>query len=209
MSESLESASSQPSASAAAAAASPPLTAAQKKRQRKKQKRNESAAAAVTAMDTSSEMSAHEMEAQRWLDSLKDEDLLNPQLMSDQYVSQLAAEFRAAQPYAHLCLTDLLDAAFARTLENELRGLEYYTKSSDLFEFAQSGDLKAVSSPLVSKLKTLLYGAKFRSILQAITGIQIGTLGSTVDMSSNVYGDTNTLLCHDDELLGRRIAYIL
>ncbi len=28
-------------------------------------------------------------------------------------------------------------------------------------------------------------------------------------MSANVYSDTHTLLCHDDELAGRRIAYIV
>ena len=163
-------------------------------------------------MDTSSGSGggdSKDAEAEKWLESLKAEDILNPSLLDPAFVAKLTAEFHAGKPFKHLCIPALLDASFLRTLENELRGLEYYSKSSDLFEFAQSGDLKGVSTPLVSKLKQVLYGPTFRKILQTITGIEIGQLAQTVDMSANVYGDTNTLLCHDDELLGRRIAYIL
>lgn len=189
----------------AAAAASASAAPAQPKK--KKAKKKKGAAAASTSMSDVDD--PKEAEARAWLQSVTEDELLNPLLRDPAHVAALSAQFHAAKPFPHLAVPDLFDAAFLRTLENELRGVTYYTKSSDLFEFAQSGDLKGVDSPLVAKLKSVLYGAKFRRVLQEITGIEIGQLAETVDMSANVYGDTNTLLCHDDELHGRRIAYIL
>jgi len=199
--ESVSEAAAAASAAAGSPAAASSAAASGSGNKKKKKKKGAAASKAPTA---------EEMEAERWLDSLTEEDILNPALLQADKLAEFAAQFRAAQPYPHLALQDLLDASFARTLENELRGLAYYTKSSDLFEFAQSSDLKSVDSPLVRKLKSVLYGPRFRSILQTITGIELPQgLGEDVSMSANVYGDTNTLLCHDDELQGRRIAYIL
>ena len=44
-----------------------------------------------------------------------------------------------------------------------------------------------------------LYGSKFRSFLSSITGIEFN---DTVDLFGAVYGDTDKLLCHDDEFEG-------
>ena len=41
--------------------------------------------------------------------------------------------------------------------------------------------------------------------LRAVTGIH---LTDTIDMTCSKYGYTDTLLCHDDELEGRRIAFV-
>lgn len=86
---------------------------------------------------------------------------------------------------------------------------------------------KGCTLPHVSKLKELLYSDGFRHWLQAITGIEVQQsvllyktfllirritiqgLSDTIDMSCARYIDGSTLLCHDDELEGRRIAYII
>ncbi|CAL4121599.1 unnamed protein product, partial [Meganyctiphanes norvegica] len=74
-----------------------------------------------------------------------------------------------------------------------------------LFQFKQTTDLKNASTPSLSALRNFLYGP-FRKYLMNITGIE---LDNTVDMGSSLYEQTDVLLCHDDELEGRRIAYIL
>lgn len=42
--------------------------------------------------------------------------------------------------------------------------------------------------------------------MRAFTGIE---LNDTVDLTSSVYKYTDYLLCHDDELEDRRIAFVL
>ncbi|UYV80316.1 hypothetical protein LAZ67_18002376 [Cordylochernes scorpioides] len=68
----------------------------------------------------------------------------------------------------------------------------------------ESDDLKTINTPYIRAMKKLLYET-FLGWLQQVTGIP---LNSTVDMTAARYEYTDTLLCHDDELEGRRIAYI-
>ena len=120
------------------------------------------------------------------------------------------ASFASASPFPHLTLRDVLEPSFAVHLLAEVRhALSYEERSSDLFHFHQSADLKAAASPLLSRLRSELYGERFRQLLEAVTAIPVAGLSASVSMSCAVYGDTHRLLCHDDELQGRRIAYIL
>jgi Rps23 Pro-64 3,4-dihydroxylase Tpa1-like proline 4-hydroxylase len=102
-----------------------------------------------------------------------------------------------------------MDDAFLKRLGEELEHANFFQKRNDLYEFHQSDDLKNITTPLVGKLKEVLYGEEFRTALSAMTGIQLSGLQDSVAISCAVYQDTHRLLCHDDELAGRRIAYIL
>jgi len=102
-----------------------------------------------------------------------------------------------------------MDDAFLRRLREEVEQIEYKQKHNDLYEFHQSNDLKGVTSPLVTKFKQVLYSEDVRNALAKISGIPLFGLEDSVDTFAAVYQDTHHLLCHDDELSGRRIAYIL
>lgn len=54
-------------------------------------------------------------------------------------------------------------------------------------------------------MKDVIYSTQFRTFLQGITGIE---LSDKVDISASKYWSGHQLLCHDDELEGRRIAFI-
>lgn len=110
-------------------------------------------------------------------------------------------------PFPHHHLRDVFDERFLEAVKEEVLQLEYHPKSNDLYDFLQSNDLKGCTAPHVTRLREILYSAHFRTWLQRITGIE--ELNDTVDMSCARYIDGSTLLCHDDELEGRRIAYIL
>ncbi|XP_064089455.1 prolyl 3-hydroxylase OGFOD1-like isoform X4 [Macrobrachium nipponense] len=99
----------------------------------------------------------------------------------------------------------LQDGNFLQNVKEELSSLELHKKSNDLYKFKQTSDLKSVSSPCIESLRKFFYG-DFRKWLSDVTGIE---LNDTVDMSSSRYEYTDVLLCHDDELKGRRVAYIL
>ncbi|XP_015729330.1 prolyl 3-hydroxylase OGFOD1 isoform X2 [Coturnix japonica] len=69
----------------------------------------------------------------------------------------------------------------------------------------QSEELGARPEPHVSALRRALSGT-LRAWLEAVTHIE---LEPSIDISCAKYESTDVLLCHDDELEGRRIAFIL
>ena len=69
--------------------------------------------------------------------------------------------------------------------------------------------MKKIKSENIEKLKDVLYSDEFRSALQSITGVKLLGLTKDVAISAAIYESTDRLLCHDDELEGRRIAFIL
>ena len=154
-----------------------------------------------------------EMEkAKEWLASLTPDTLLTPSLFDESKVDVLKQQFAAAKPFPYLSLPNFIDSDFLKQLLEELQNLDYVSKDNDLYLFSQTeNDLKSATSPLVSKLREVLYSQSVISALSKISGIPLYGLDnpSKPDLFAAVYNDTSRLLCHDDELEGRRIAFIL
>eukprot|EP00457_Paulinella_chromatophora_P004454 gb/GEZN01004466.1/.p1 GENE.gb/GEZN01004466.1/~~gb/GEZN01004466.1/.p1 ORF type:complete len:599 (-),score=165.67 gb/GEZN01004466.1/:136-1932(-) len=188
-----------------------------KQKERRKRARAEASKAVVDAeakrVETAPKKEEPDLEeAREWLKLLKPRDLLNPDFFAQARTAALKADFTGATPFPHLHIPQFLEEAFAKKLLEELTRLEYSLKRNDLFEFAQSDDLKSVDDhkfPLVGKLKEIMYGDEFRNSLKEITGIQVTGLTTEVSMSAAIYQNGHHLLPHDDELQGRRIAYII
>ncbi|XP_060693815.1 prolyl 3-hydroxylase OGFOD1 isoform X1 [Hemiscyllium ocellatum] len=110
------------------------------------------------------------------------------------------------QPFAHCVIPNFVQSQrFLAGLQNELLRLNFYDKSNDLYKFKQSDDLRKKKEYHISALRKVLF-EDFRTWLSDIIGIK---LENTVDLSCAKYEYTDVLLCHDDELEGRRIAFIL
>uniref|UniRef100_A0A3Q1C5Q0 Prolyl 3-hydroxylase OGFOD1 n=1 Tax=Amphiprion ocellaris TaxID=80972 RepID=A0A3Q1C5Q0_AMPOC len=109
-------------------------------------------------------------------------------------------------PFPHCIIKNFLSSeTFAENLQRELLGLNFHEKSNDLYKFKQSDDLRKRTEPHIAGLRTALFG-RFRSWLGEVLGVE---LEPTVDISCARYEYTDVLLCHDDELEGRRVAFIL
>ena len=132
-------------------------------------------------------------------------DLGDPQ----QYLQHGSEGLRAEigdKPFRHWVCKDFLEEEFARRLKSEILNEKFNEKNNDLYTFRQTNDLKVSKQAHVVALRNLLYGQQFLDIMRKLTGIE---LNDTVDMASLRFSQTDNLLCHDDELEGRRIAYIL
>uniref|UniRef100_A0A8C7MDV9 2-oxoglutarate and iron-dependent oxygenase domain containing 1 n=1 Tax=Oncorhynchus kisutch TaxID=8019 RepID=A0A8C7MDV9_ONCKI len=104
--------------------------------------------------------------------------------------------------FPHCIIRNLIQSdSFTENLQRELLDLNFHEKSNDLYKFNQSDDLKKRKEPHI----TGLFG-RFRSWLGEVLGVE---LKPTVDISCSKYQYTDVLLCHDDELEGRRVAFIL
>ncbi|XP_003970033.2 prolyl 3-hydroxylase OGFOD1 [Takifugu rubripes] len=110
------------------------------------------------------------------------------------------------QPFPHCIIRNFLNSdTFIDNLQSDLMGLNFHEKSNDLYKFKQSDDLRKRTEPHIAGLRAALFG-RFRCWLGDVLGVQ---LESTVDISCARYEYTDVLLCHDDELEGRRVAFIL
>ncbi|XP_027571866.1 prolyl 3-hydroxylase OGFOD1 isoform X1 [Pipra filicauda] len=109
-------------------------------------------------------------------------------------------------PFRHAVIPGFLaGAAFAEALRDELLGLGFRGRHNDLLSLRQSEELGASPEPHIAALRNALC-EEFRPWLSAVTQIE---LEPTIDISCAKYEYTDVLLCHDDELEGRRIAFIL
>ncbi|GIY18533.1 prolyl 3-hydroxylase OGFOD1 [Caerostris extrusa] len=110
-----------------------------------------------------------------------------------------------SNPFTCCVLPDFLQPKeFTENLKEEIEEIEVELKLSDLYQFKQSKDLSTCTDRSISLLRDMIYGA-FLEWMKRITNIP---LNDKVDISCSCYTHTDHLLCHDDELEGRRIAYI-
>ncbi|XP_040471746.1 prolyl 3-hydroxylase OGFOD1 [Falco naumanni] len=109
-------------------------------------------------------------------------------------------------PFRHGVIPGFLAGpAFAEALRDELLGLGFRRRRNDLLSLRQSEELGGRPEPHVAALRHALC-EEFRAWLSAVTQIE---LEPTIDISCAKYEYSDVLLCHDDELEGRRIAFIL
>ncbi|XP_067853520.1 prolyl 3-hydroxylase OGFOD1 [Heptranchias perlo] len=110
------------------------------------------------------------------------------------------------RPFTHCVISNFIQSQpFLEGLQNELLQLNFCEKSNDLYKFKQSDDLRKRKEYHISALRKVLF-EDFRTWLSDIAGVKLET---TVDLSCAKYEYTDVLLCHDDELEGRKIAFIL
>ncbi|XP_037552052.1 prolyl 3-hydroxylase OGFOD1 [Nematolebias whitei] len=109
-------------------------------------------------------------------------------------------------PFPHCTIKNFIRSeTFVENLQGELLKLNFNEKSNDLYKFKQSDDLRRRKEPHIAGLRAALF-ERFRSWLEEVLGVE---LEPTVDISCAKYEQTDVLLCHDDELEGRRVAFIL
>ncbi|KAH8035716.1 hypothetical protein HPB51_008083 [Rhipicephalus microplus] len=109
-------------------------------------------------------------------------------------------------PFNVCLLHNLLeDEDSVDSLVNELFDIEFHAKNNDLYKFHQSDDLQNFDTPYIRAFRQCLEGT-LAPWLRDVTGIP---LDGTISLTCSKYSYTDVLLCHDDELEGRRIAFIL
>ena len=123
----------------------------------------------------------------------------------------LSTAYITGSPFPVVVLPDLFsnDEPLIKAKE-ELLSLEFVEKCNDLYEYWASTDLKNLKAndyPALCALKEKLFGQKVLDLIKGITGFE--ELNGTIDLGGQRYKKGGNLLCHDDDLEGRRIAFIL
>lgn len=133
-------------------------------------------------------------------------DWINNNFFDEDKKKELLNEFKRAKPFRHLSIRDILNQEKANEVFVNLKKEKFSEKDSDLFHFWQTDDLKYTNNKVLREFVDFLNSKEFADFMIEISGIKIKT-GSS-DLFGSLYKKTNYLLCHDDQLEGRRIAYL-
>ncbi|XP_058798347.1 prolyl 3-hydroxylase OGFOD1 [Phymastichus coffea] len=110
-----------------------------------------------------------------------------------------------AEPFRVCKISNFLDDNFIEALTTDLEDVRTRRKSLDLYQFRQSRDLSRLSRRNVISLYHS-FQSSLCDWMQKNTEI---SLDGQISMSTSCYSDTDHLLCHDDNLGNRKIAFIL
>lgn len=111
-----------------------------------------------------------------------------------------------AKPFRVCRISNFLsNEEFMDDIKNELLDVKSRRNSIDLYQFEQTSDLANVDTKNL-KLLYETFQSDLATWMEKTTHIP---LNKKLSMSSSCYSDTDYLLCHDDNMGDRRIAYIL
>ena len=135
---------------------------------------------------------------------------LSPQYQSPSALVKNAKAYRCAKPFPHIALPNFLAPARAAVLRNALVALHkrggFTHKESDLFSLAQSHDFRNEKTGPIAQLAQFFKSEEWNTYLAALSGVKLS--GKELDIGGSLYTDTDYLLCHDDQVTGRKIAFI-
>jgi prolyl 3-hydroxylase /prolyl 3,4-dihydroxylase len=130
---------------------------------------------------------------------------IQPEYLTESKIYDLRVQFTKAKPYPHLELQHFfLEEPLTQVLK-ALSKEKFAFKQSDLFQFHQTQDLIGTKQKKIAEFRDFLY-SDFVAYMQAITGM---TFTNQVDLAGTLYQDTDFLLVHDDQLDGRKIAFLV
>ncbi len=127
--------------------------------------------------------------------------------LNEEGISKLRRSFVSSKPFKHLHISQFLKEDKCVALLKALKTEEFVHKESDLFSLNQTADLEESRNELLKSFYLLVRSKEFAQWMQSITGLAVKA--SALDLAGSLYRSTDYLLCHDDQLEDRKIAYIL
>lgn len=126
--------------------------------------------------------------------------------INEQNIAKLKKDFSEAKPYPHVLIENFLPEKDAKALARALRNEPFKEKDSDLFHLWQTVDLENAKQPLLKQMHEFVSSKDFATFMKEVTGLNVKA--GVLDFAGSLYKDTNYLLCHDDKVEDRKIAYI-
>lgn len=133
-------------------------------------------------------------------------EIINKELLNDDKIKEMKKEFSFGKPYRHILIEDFLDIDTAMKILTALKKEEFEHKESDLFSLSQTADFFAVKNRVLKKFYEFFQSKEFGKWIEEITGINL-KIGK-IDMNGSLYESCDYLLCHDDQLEKRKIAFV-
>ena len=131
---------------------------------------------------------------------------LKSELFSAESVKRLHTTFSSNKPFSYLELPHFLKPKKVIALLQALDKQEFQPKQADLFQFLQTADLLYSDDSVLKEFISVFSSAELIAFMQQISRLK---LNGKIDFFGSIYQDTDFLLPHDDQLSGRKIAFML
>ena len=134
-------------------------------------------------------------------------DWINPKYLEEKEVLNLNEKFKFAKNFCHLSIEDFFIKEKLLLVEKSLKLETYYKESSDLYEFLRTIDFKNSKNKVIVEFRKFLLSEEFIVFLEKITSLKF--MRNKIDMHSLKLENTNYLLCHDDRVEMRKLAFVI
>ena len=131
---------------------------------------------------------------------------INEKLTREEKIEELRKRFFDGKPYRYLVIENFLDYEIAKRVLSALKKEKFEHKESDLFSLSQTMDFVDVKSNVLREFYELMSCEELGRWLEKIIGIKL-KIGK-IDMSGSLYESCDYLLCHDDLVGERKIAFV-
>lgn len=131
---------------------------------------------------------------------------INKIYLHEKTIANLKNKFKKNDPYPYLELSGFFNENKAKGLLSALAKERFYEKNSDLFKFYQTNDIASSKNSELLDFRYFLASVDFIRYMEFLTGLNLKP--GKIDLAGTLYKDTNFLLCHDDKLEKRKIAFL-
>ena len=133
-------------------------------------------------------------------------DWINKRYLNDSAINYINKTFKNSKPYPHFVLNNFFSKDRIFQLRRAVLKEKFERIDNDLFSFSHTNDLISTTNSIIKKFHSFIISKKFISLIQKLTSEK---LVQKIDMQAHVFQQNDYLLFHDDDLEGRKIAYIL
>lgn len=131
---------------------------------------------------------------------------INPEYLSEEKIQVLSTTFANNQPFSHLELPHFVKQEKIIALLQALSKEQFSPHHSDLFQFSQTADLLYSDDGIIKEFISIFSSPPLLHFMKNISKLK---LNGRIDLFGSIYQDTDFLLPHDDQLAGRKIAFML
>lgn len=128
---------------------------------------------------------------------------INPKIIGN--VESFRKKFSNNSPFPHVLIHNFLKNNEFNKVKASLLKEPMEEKECDLFHFFQSKNLVHAKEKVLKDFVKEISSPEVLGFLSMISGI---SLSGSVDVSAFTYGPTHYLICHDDRLEGRKVAFV-
>lgn len=130
---------------------------------------------------------------------------LNKDVISN--LDNLKSEFEKNEPFSHLSIENFLCEDKFNELKKECESQEFYVEDHDLYHFYRTIDYKNSKNEIILKFRNFLKSDEFRKFMETLCSMEFDS--KKLDLHSLRLENGDYLLCHDDDVQDRAIAFIL
>ncbi len=130
---------------------------------------------------------------------------ISAEYLKENRIINLQNKFKKASPFSYIVLKNFFNKKKLELVLNLLIQEEFIDKNADLFQFKQSHDIILAEVKNLKDIYSFFSSKEFCEYISKLTDTSV----KSIDMSGFIYSKTDYLLPHDDQLEGRKIAYII